>query len=64
MSLEDKLREQLPRLLQQIDIIVIPYLSWEPALVIFKANGRSVEFDIDPATGLTDAQIAQLCLTF
>jgi hypothetical protein len=48
MFLEDKLREQLPRRLQQIDILVMPYLSWEPALVIFKASGRSVEFEVDP----------------
>lgn len=38
----------------------MPYLSWEPALVIFKSNGRSVEFEVDPEAGLTDVQIAQL----
>jgi hypothetical protein len=64
MFLEDKLRGQLPRQLQQLDIVVMPYLSWEPALVIFKANHRSVEFKVDPEAGLTDVQIAQLCVTF
>ena len=38
---EDKLRNQLPRRLQQIHIVVVlPYLPWEPALVFFEAaNG-------------------------
>jgi hypothetical protein len=64
MFLEDKLREQLPRQLQQIEILVVPNLFWEPNLVIFRANGRSVEFEVDPEAGLTDVQIAQLCVTF
>jgi hypothetical protein len=63
---EDKLRDQLPRRLQQIDIVVVlPYLPWEPALVFFEAaNGRFEEFEVDPETGLTHVQILHLCATF
>jgi hypothetical protein len=67
MSLEDKLREQLPRGLRQIKILVMPHpdwehLDWEPTLVIFYANGRSVPFQVDPEAGLTCVQIARLCV--
>jgi hypothetical protein len=66
MFLEDKLRERLPRDLRQIEIWVwdMPRLDWESALAIFSANGRSVEFEVDPEAGLTDERIAQLCVTF
>jgi hypothetical protein len=67
MFLADKLRDQLPRQLQQIGILVMPTpFSWEPepVLVIFMANGRSVEFEVDLETGLTDMQIAHLCVAF
>jgi hypothetical protein len=66
---EDKLRDQLPRGLQHIDIVVVPpYLPREPAEVFFaafEANGLSVrsseEFEVDPEIGLTGEQIARLC---
>jgi hypothetical protein len=61
MFLEDKLRERLPRSLQQIEIVVMPRLPWEPASVVFTANGRSAELEVDPETGLTDVQVAHLC---
>ena len=64
MFLDDKLREQLPRQLQRVDILVMPYLAWERATVIFKAHGIEVDLKVDPETGLTDLQIAQLCATF
>jgi hypothetical protein len=65
MFLEDKLREQLPRGLRQIEIWVwdMPHLDWEPTLVIFSANGRCVKFEVDPEAGLTCVQIAHLCAT-
>jgi hypothetical protein len=63
MFLEDKLREKLPRQLQQVGIICLSYLPGEPtAVVIFWANKRPVEFEVDVETGLTDAQFAHLCV--
>jgi hypothetical protein len=63
---EDKLRDQLPPRLQQIDIVVVPcYPPWKTVEVFFEAaNGRSEEFEVDPETGLTHVQIAHLCATF
>jgi hypothetical protein len=65
---EDKLRDQLPRGLQHIYIVLkLPYLPGEPAEVFFaafEANGSvrsSEEFEVDPEIGLTGEQIARLC---
>jgi hypothetical protein len=57
---EDKLRKELPRGLQHIDIFIMPpYLPGEPAEVFF--GERSEKFEVDPETGLTVLQIADLC---
>jgi hypothetical protein len=64
LFLEDKLRDKLPRQLQQVGIICVSYLPGEPAaVVIFRTNKQSVEFEVDIETGLTDAQLAHLCVT-
>ncbi len=66
MFLDDTILEQLPRQLQQrLRFMIMPYSLLEAtATVVFEADGRSLELEVDPDTGLTDAQIAQLCVTF
>jgi hypothetical protein len=63
MFLEGKVRKQIPRQLQEINILVMQHPYWEQlALMIFRANGRCVKFEVDPEIGLTDVQIADLCV--
>jgi hypothetical protein len=65
MFLLDIIHEQLPRQLRQrLKVIVMPHLSWEPATVIFEVDGRSEELTVDPETGLTELQVAHLCVIF
>jgi hypothetical protein len=65
MFLGDIIREQLPRNLQRLNIVIMPHYSWEQATVTFEIDGQSLELeDVDPAAGLTDTQLARLCVTF
>ena len=52
MFLGDMIREQLPRNLQRLKILIMPHPSWERATVEFELDGRSLELkDVDPETG-------------
>ena len=64
MFLKDTIREQLPRHLRRLKVIVMTHPSWEPATVIFEADGMSRELSVDPVVGLTGLQIAHLCAVF
>jgi hypothetical protein len=62
-NLRKELRKKLPRGLQHIEISVMPpHLSCEPKVVIFSANGRCVELEVDPEIGLTCVDIVRLCV--
>jgi hypothetical protein len=62
MFLIDKLHEQLPRSLKDSVNQIDTYLLGEPAAVTFKANGQSVKLKVDSEKGLTEEQIARLCV--
>ena len=61
MVLEDGVRKQLPRTLRRIDIFCLA-LSPDSARVFFQSGTRTVELEIDPKIGLTDADVAYLCV--
>jgi hypothetical protein len=66
MFLADTLRTELPRQLQKrLTIMVTPYRDGGSVSVVFQdKDGRALELEIDPETGLTDAQLARILIEF
>jgi hypothetical protein len=66
MFLADTLRTELPRQLQKrLTIMVLPYRDGGSISVVFQGkDGHALELEIDPETGLTDAQLARILIEF
>ena len=66
MFLADTLRTELPRQLQKrLTITVMPYRDGGSISIVFQdKDGYALELEIDPETGLTDAQLARILIEF
>jgi hypothetical protein len=61
--LYDLIGQQLPRGLQDVEIVALPQLPLDDKVtVLFRRRGRSVDLEVDPDLGLTEIQIAYLCV--